>query len=72
MNFKSWINKDVIYAVSLLTQIGLTLIGNILVYVFLYKLIEKYLFKSTILFIGMILVGVISGFYNTYKLIMKK
>lgn len=67
-----WINKDVIYAFSLLGYLSLVMIGNILVCIVLYKLIERYIFKSTILFIILVLVGVVSGFYSCYKLIMKK
>ena len=37
-----------------------------------YKMIEKYFFKSTILFILLLLIGIVSGFYSAYKLIMKK
>lgn len=68
-----WITKDVIHAFSLLGYLGLVMIGNIFVCIFIYKIIEKYLhYKSTLLFIGMVIIGVISGFYNVYKLIIKK
>lgn len=72
MKYISWITKDVLHALSLLTYLGFLMIGNILLYVGIYKLIEKYLFKSTFLFIILIIVGVISGFYNSYRAIMKK
>ena len=72
MKFVKWITKDVIHALSLLSYLGFLMIGNILLYIGIYKLIEKYFFKSTILFIGLIVVGVISGFYNVYMAIMKK
>lgn len=67
-----WINKDVIYAVSLLGQLGFNMIGNVLICVFIYKLIERFLFRSTLLFVIFVLLGVASGFYSCYKLIMKK
>lgn len=72
MKYIKWMNKDVIYAISLLSSLGFTIVGNILIFVFLYKLIEKYFFKSTILFILFLIIGVISGFYNAYKMMMKK
>lgn len=72
MKYIKWINKDVIHAISLLSYLGFLIVGNILLYIGIYKLIEKYLFKSTILFIILVIIGVISGFYNAYTAIMKK
>ena len=72
MKYIKWINKDVIHALSLLSYLGIVMVGNILLYIGIYKLIEKYLFKSTLLFIVLIIIGVISGFYNSYRAIMKK
>ncbi|MFR1675474.1 MAG: AtpZ/AtpI family protein [Fusobacterium sp.] len=67
-----WITKDLIRYLALLGHLGFVIMGNILVCIFIYKLIEKYFFKSTMLFIFLLLLGVASGFYNVYKLIMKK
>ncbi|WP_410208963.1 AtpZ/AtpI family protein [Fusobacterium sp.] len=67
-----WINKDVLHAISLLGHLGLVMVGNIFVCIGIYKLIEKFFFKSTILFIGLVILGVTSGFYSCYKLIMEK
>lgn len=72
MKFVRWITKDIIYALSLLSYLGFLIIGNIFLYVGIYKLMERYFFKSTILFIVLIVLGVISGFYNAYIAIMKK
>lgn len=72
MKYIVWITKDVLHAISLLGYLGFLMVGNILLYVGIYKLIEKYLFKSTLLFIVLIIIGVISGFYNSYRAIMKK
>lgn len=72
MKYIKWINKDVIHAISLLSYLGFLIVGNILLYIGIYKLIEKYLFKSTILFIILVIIGVISGFYSAYIAIMKK
>ncbi|MGL6168614.1 MAG: AtpZ/AtpI family protein [Fusobacteriaceae bacterium] len=65
-------NRDVMKSFSLLGYISLVLVGNILVYVYIYKMIEKYFFKSNLLFISMIILGVVSGFYGVYKAIMKR
>lgn len=67
-----WLTKEVVYAFSLLSYFGIVMIGNILVCIGIYKLIEKYYKESTFLFIIFILLGVASGFFSIYKLIMKK
>lgn len=67
-----WLTKEVAYAFSLLSYLGIVMIGNILVCIGIYKLIEKYYKESTFLFIIFILLGVASGFVSIYKLIMKK
>lgn len=66
------INKDIIHAISLLGYIGFLFIGSILINIWIYKMIEKYFFKSQILFILMVILGVINGLYSVYKAIMKK
>lgn len=72
MKFVKWITKDIIHALSLLSYLGFLIVENILLYIGIYKLIEKYFFKSTILFIVLVIIGVISGFYNAYVAIMRK
>lgn len=67
-----WITKDLIRYLALLGHLGFVIIGNILVCIFIYKVIEKYFLKSTLLFVLLLLLGVASGFYSAYKLIMKK
>lgn len=66
-------DKDFFKYMSLLGTLGLTIVGNVLVSLVLYKyIIAKYVYKSDILFILFLLLGVFSGFYNVYKMIMKK
>ncbi|WP_211491620.1 MULTISPECIES: AtpZ/AtpI family protein [unclassified Fusobacterium] len=72
MKYFKWLNKDILHAFSLLGHLGIVMVGNILVCIGAYKLIERYWFKSTLLFIALVLLGVASGFYSCYKLIMKK
>ena len=44
MKFVKWITKDIIHALSLLSYLGFLIVGNILLYIGIYKLIEKYFF----------------------------
>ncbi|MGL5099643.1 MAG: AtpZ/AtpI family protein [Fusobacteriaceae bacterium] len=67
-----WLDREIMYSFSLLGYLGFILIGNILFFIFIYKIIEKYLFSNTILFIIFLLIGIFSGFYNVYKVIMKR
>ncbi|WP_372712755.1 AtpZ/AtpI family protein [Ilyobacter sp.] len=64
--------KDVVYYFSLLGYLGFVMVFNILFFIIIYKVIEKYFFSSDLLFIAFTIVGIFSGFYNSYKLIMKK
>lgn len=66
-------NKEFAYYCSLLGYLGFLIIGNIGVYIFIYKFIERvFNYESNIIFIVFVVIGVISGFYNAYKVIMKK
>ena len=63
---------EFVYYASLLGYLGFVMVFNILFFVFIYKVIEKYFFSSTVLFVILLLVGIFSGFYNVFKLILKK
>jgi F0F1-type ATP synthase assembly protein I len=67
-----WLDREIMYSFSLLGYLGFILIGNILFFIFIYKIKEKYHFSNTILFIIFLLIGIFSGFYNAYKVIMKR
>jgi len=71
MKFYEKYNEFIYYA-SLLGYLGFVMIFNILFFVFIYKVIEKYFFSSTVLFVILLLIGIFSAFYNVFKLIMKK
>ncbi|WP_373877225.1 AtpZ/AtpI family protein [Propionigenium maris] len=60
------------YYASLLGYLGFVMVFNILFFVFIYKVIEKYFFSSTVLFVILLLIGIFSGFYNVFRLILKK
>jgi hypothetical protein len=64
--------NDIFYYLSLLTQLGLTIIFSILICIFTYKMIAKFLGENIFLFIFFIILGVVGGFYNAYRLIIKK
>jgi len=64
--------NDIFYYLSLLTQLGLTIIFSILTCIFIYKIIAKFIGENIFLFICFIILGVVGGFYNAYRLIMKK
>lgn len=65
-------NKDFFRYFALLGTLGFIIIGNILVSLSIYFLIQKFFFESHLLFIVFLLLGVASGFYSVYKQIMKK
>jgi len=71
MKFYEKYNEFIYYA-SLLGYLGFVMVFNILFFVFIYKMIERYFFSSTVLFVILLLIGIFSGFYNVFKLILKK
>lgn len=62
-------DKNVFYYFALLGQVGLILIINILICVGVYKLAERFTGQNPILFIGLVILGVFSGFYSVYKML---
>ncbi len=71
MKFNEKYNEFMYYA-SLLGYLGFVMVFNILFFIFIYKVIEKYFFSSTVLFVILLLIGIFSGFYNVFRLILKK
>lgn len=63
--------KSIGYALSLLSYLGFLFVGNLLFFLFIYKIIEKHLFKSTVLLVVLLILGIISGFYTVYRAIDK-
>ncbi|MFK4786130.1 AtpZ/AtpI family protein [Fusobacterium sp. MFO224] len=66
------LNKEMFKYFNLFGTIGFTIIFSVLLAIIIYKIIEKYFIKSTIIFIGLVVFGVINGLYNVYKMIFKK
>ncbi|MGL4392643.1 MAG: AtpZ/AtpI family protein [Fusobacteriaceae bacterium] len=73
-NWKGWIifDKEVVKSFSLLGYIGFLFVGNLLLFIFLYKLIAKFFGESSVLFIVFLVIGIGSGLYSVYKVITKK
>ena len=65
------LNKEILKYLSLLGNLGFIVMSNILVSIFLYKVYERFFVFNSLIFIIFILFGIISAFYNIYKLIMK-
>jgi len=64
--------NEILYNLSLLTQVGLVMAFSVIFGVAVYKIIEKFVGENIFLFILLIILGVIGGFYNVYRLIIKK
>ncbi|MBQ3437602.1 MAG: AtpZ/AtpI family protein [Fusobacterium sp.] len=71
-NLKNFFNKDIIKAFSMLGNIGLTIFINIFVSIFAYKFFERHFFKSLLIFLIFLFLGIINAFYSIYKSIMGK
>ncbi|KDE64361.1 AtpZ/AtpI family protein [Fusobacterium necrophorum] len=68
---KFW-NREFLYYLSLFTQLGLTMIGNILASLFLYLGFAKYIFRHPLILFLFLLLGIMSAYYQVYKLITRK
>ncbi len=64
--------KEILYYFSLIGQLGLIMLANIFVGIGLYYLISLSGFKNAFLFIILIILGVLSGFWSVFKILMKK
>ena len=66
-------DKKTLYYFTLIGELGLIFILNILIFVYFYKWIFiKILEENTIVFIMFLLAGIISGGISVYKLILQK
>lgn len=66
-------DKKTLYYFTLIGELGLIFILNILIFVYIYKWIFiKILEENTIVFIMFLLSGIISGGISVYKLILQK
>ncbi|QTL96865.1 hypothetical protein GM661_02180 [Iocasia frigidifontis] len=63
--------RMVIQALALLTQLGLVVLANIAVGFFLGRLLDNVLHMDSFFSIIGIILGVLSGFYSVYRLVIK-
>lgn len=64
--------KEIFYYFGLVTQIGLTMVGSILVGFAVGYYLDKYLNLGKLILVFFIFIGIGAGFFNAYKLIMSK
>lgn len=64
-------NKDLLKYLALFGNLGFIVMYNILLWVAFYKLYERFVGFSSLVFIIFIFIGIVSAFYNIYKYIMK-
>lgn len=66
------IDKDLLHSLMLLGNLSFIFIFNILFFVFIYKIFEKFFGYNGFVFIVLIIYGIFSAFYNAYKMIINK
>ncbi|NQT94884.1 MAG: AtpZ/AtpI family protein [Candidatus Omnitrophica bacterium] len=64
--------NDFIYYLSLVTQIGLTIIASILIGLYIGIFLDRTLKTKGVFLIIFLLIGIAGGFYNSYKQILRK
>lgn len=68
MKSKEW--QTVVQLTALVTQLGLTIIGSVVVAFFIGRWIDQLLGLTTVFTLIFLILGVIAGFYSAYRLIM--
>lgn len=67
-----WFSREVVYYLSIFTQIGFTMVFNILACLFLYRLFSKIGWEHPLVLFLCILLGIGNGYYQIYRLIFRK
>ena len=66
-------DKKTLYYLSMLGELSILFIVNILIFVYLYRwLFSKYVGENGVWFIFFVLCGIITGGVSVYKLLQKK
>ena len=65
-------DKSFLYYFSLVAEIGLTIVFSTLIGLFAGMAFDKFLGTKGIFLIIFLIIGIIGGFYNAYKQILKK
>ena len=68
---KSQLNSELIKYIGLITQLGLTVIGSILIFLVGAIYLEKKFQTDGILILIGVLIGVVAGVFAAYKLLKK-
>ncbi|MDI6785866.1 MAG: AtpZ/AtpI family protein [bacterium] len=64
--------REILYYFGLVTQVGFTMVGSILVGFGIGYCLDKYFKLGKLILVFFIFIGIGAGFYNAYKLIMSK
>jgi hypothetical protein len=66
-------DKKTMYYISLIGELGVIFIINILAFVYIYKTVyRRYFIENGLIFIVFLIAGIISGGMTVYKMILKK
>ncbi len=68
---KQKLNKELLLNISLISQLGSTMIGSILIIFFIFLFLDKKFQTNGILLLVGILLGVILGLFSSYRLLKK-
>lgn len=64
-------DRNFLYYFGLIGQVSLIMVGNILVMVFFYKFLTRFIGEQVLLLFICIVFAILSAFYQIYKLIFK-
>jgi ABC-type cobalamin transport system permease subunit len=65
------INNEIVKYLGIITQIGLTVVGSILIFFFLFLFLDKKLNTRGILLPVGIILGIVSGFVCSYRILKR-
>ena len=65
------ISKDLLKYLALFGNLGFIVMYNILLWIAFYKIYERFVGFSSLVFISFVFIGIVSAFYNIYKYINK-
>ena len=65
------INNEIVQYLGIITQIGLTVVGSILIFFFLFLFLDKKLNTRGILIPIGIIIGIVSGIIYSYRILKR-
>ena len=63
---------DLIYNLGLITQLGLVIVGSLLVGLFFGAFLDRKFGTEGVFLVVFLFLGLISGFYSAYRMLFKK